>query len=489
MFDFIRLHRKYFLVLTLIAFALRWMFIREFAMVAGDGFIYGELGLNLLRHGILGLTGEHGPSPALIRLPGYPLFLTAVFGLFGAENYRAAMYVQMFVDVGTCFIIADLARRISSERVARWAFAIAVLCPMTMNYVATALTEAISMFFTVLAFDLYVMAREQENSLASADSWGTSREHRLWIACGAAIGGCILFRPDGGMVLIAIGLVIIWRLMANQGEKRIFLAGTLVLAAALAPLVPWTIRNWRVFHVIQPLAPISATNPGEVVLVGFGRWAKTWVVDYSSAEDILFNIPGESADVNVLPDRAFDTPEERARTQQLFERYTADENSMSREVDAEFDKLAQERTARHPIRTRVGLPLLRMLDIWFRPRTELLPLDIHWWHLTGEFVDTLDGSWKDIAQAFISLTAMLGLGLLNLVIVVFGFAGLFVRKRMHYIAPIVVYIVVRTAFLTVVGTIEPRYTIECFPMLMVFAAHFVSNVARKKKGATEAAPA
>lgn len=488
-FSYLQNHKRFFAVVTLIGFGLRWFFIRKFAMMPDDALVYGEMALNLLRHGILGMTGEQGPTPALFRLPGYPVFLAAVFGIFGAENYRAAMYVQMFVDVGTCFVVADLARRISGEGAARWAFAIAVLCPMTLNYVATALTETITMFFTVLAFNFYVMAREQEHDSPAASSWGTRREQWLWVACGGATAGCIIFRPDGGMVLIAIGLVMIWLLIRTPGRRRIFLAGVLVLGTALAPLVPWTIRNWRVFHVIQPLPPVSASNPGEVVLRGFTRWSMTWVVDYSSTEDLLFNVPGEPADINVVPDRAFDSREERARTKQLFDQYKADGNRLGAELDEEFGTLAQERTARHPIRTHVGLPLVRMLDMWFRPRTELLPLDIHWWNIKSEFVGSLDGSLKEILPAMISVGATVGLGVLNIALVVIGFAGLFVRKRMRYIAPIVVYMVVRTAFLTAANTIEPRYTIECLPMLMAFAAHFMVNAGRETKDATEAAPA
>ena len=41
----------------------------------------------------------------------------------------------------------------------------------------------------------------------------------------------------------------------------------------LLPLVPWTaLRNWRVFHVFQPLAPRSATDPGESHQLRLQRW-------------------------------------------------------------------------------------------------------------------------------------------------------------------------------------------------------------------------
>jgi hypothetical protein len=275
-------------------------------------------------------------------------------------------------------------------------------------------------------------------------------------------------------VLVSIGLVILWRMSRGTRRAQAFAAGVLVAAFALAPLVPWTLRNWRVFRVVQPLAPFSASDPGEESHDGFRRWTTTWIVDYSSLEDIVFNVPGEEADPSVLPDRAFDSPEERAQTLLLFERYAAGGNSLSGGLDAEFGKLADARMARHPVRAHLGLPLLRMVDMWFRPRTEFLPVDIHWWQFDED------------AIAYISTVA---LGLVNLLLVVASAVALVIRPRMRTVAALVLYIALRTAFLTAAGAIEPRYTIECFPLLYAFAAHAcVFLFGAKAKGATEAAP-
>ena len=54
----------------------------------------------------------------LIRLPGYPLFLAACFRLFGMENYRAVLYVQLAADLLTCWLAAALAGRLFGRRAA-----------------------------------------------------------------------------------------------------------------------------------------------------------------------------------------------------------------------------------------------------------------------------------------------------------------------------------------------------------------------------------
>src|SRR5437879_13246021 len=113
------------------------------------------------------------------------------------EHYRAVLVTQMFVDIGTCFIIADMARRVISPRAAKATFVLAAICPFLANYAAAALTETLEIFFTVLALDL---------ALRGLNIGGASARPRLaWLGCGLAVGGAILLRPDGGISLASIG--------------------------------------------------------------------------------------------------------------------------------------------------------------------------------------------------------------------------------------------------------------------------------------------
>ena len=140
--------------------------------------IYGDIAKNWLHHGVYGLTGAPELLPTYIRLPGYPAFLAAIFAIFGMEHYRAVLVVQLFVDIGTCFLIADIARRLISERAAKAAFLLAALCPFLANYAAAALTETLEIFFTALALDLAIVGLHP------------SRTSSPWVGCGLAIGAC-----------------------------------------------------------------------------------------------------------------------------------------------------------------------------------------------------------------------------------------------------------------------------------------------------------
>jgi len=63
-----------------------WM-LRKFFEVSGDARLYGGMAKNLLLHGQYALSDQSGVvHSTLIRLPGYPLFLAAIFKVFGMEN-------------------------------------------------------------------------------------------------------------------------------------------------------------------------------------------------------------------------------------------------------------------------------------------------------------------------------------------------------------------------------------------------------------------
>ena len=224
----------------------------------------------------------------------------------------------------------------------------------------------------------------------------------------------------------------------------------MVAVVSLAPLAPWTLRNWRVFHVIQPLVPRHANAPGEFVPLGFERWLRTWVVDYSSTEEVYWS--DEPVSVDLLPPRAFDSDAQRLRTQRLLSQF-APEN-IPPAIDAQFAELAEERIHRAPLRYYLFLPAARVADMWLRPRTELLGLDTHWW----DYESDLEASALSIV-----------LGLLNLALVTAAVWGA-LRGRVRHLGMLVSWLLLRSALLATLPTPEPRYTLECFPVLFLLAA-------------------
>ncbi len=445
----LRKHFRFFVLATLGAVALRLLFIVRFPGLTTDSFVYGDIAKNWLQHGIYGLGGGDGITPTYIRLPGYPAFLAAVFAIFGMEHYRTVLVLQMFVDIGTGFLIADLARRLISLRAARFAFLLAALCPFLANYVANALTETLEIFFTVLALDFAVVGLDTVHDSSV----------RPWLGCGLAVGAAMLLRPDGGLLLIAIVTYLlivgfVRKPRAGAPAPHVLRASLILIVVSLASLVPWTLRNLHTLHEFQPLAPRYANEENTFVPAGFNRWMKTWIVDYTSVEDIYWAVPGNIVDAEKLPSRAFDSPEQRERTRQLLDDYNATRH-VTPDLDARFAALAAERVHHSRLRYYVRLPLMRIADMWLRPRTETLPSDTRWW----QFDD--DPEWLALA---------LSLGIVNLVYVGGALAGLVRGRFAPHFGLLLTFVVLRSVFLGTLENPEPRYTLECYPVVILLAA-------------------
>ncbi len=480
MLRLIREHRWFFLGTLLGGLALRIFFFVYFPAITDDSRIYADLATNWLQHGVYGQTQTVQQITQIVptdtRLPGYPAFLAAMFWLFGVGNFKAVLLTQILVDLGTCLIVADLARRIVSERAGRIALVLAALCPFLANYASAALTETLEIFFTALALDCAVAA------LARMCEGGAG-VRRLWAASGAAIPGCILLRPDGGVLLAA---VVVYVAVAARKEashfrssaaslkrcpdtrhfafRRRLTAAMIVVAFAVAPLVPWTIRNFRALHHFQPLAPRYANEVDELAPRGFIRWTKTWIVEYASVEEIYWNVPGDKIDAEKLPSRAFDNAAEKDATLAVIADYNQSEE-MTPELDARFGRIAEERVRAHPIRCYAVLPLLRAADMWLRPRTEILPPDVRWW----EFND--DGKYSALSVGFL---------LLNLAYLGAAVWALFRRRSgIRWAGLLIGFLLLRSALLLTLENPEPRYTLECYPAVIVLAAAAAAGNVRR----------
>ena len=447
--DLVRQNLRFFLWATLAALLLRLTFLLWIPRVTDDSHFYADLAKNWLQHGTYGITDGDHVEATFSRLPGYPAFLALVFAIAGIDNYRAVLLLQIAVDLATCFLVADLARRCISPRAAKASFLLCALCPFLANYAAAALSETLEIFFTALALDLAVAALDDR----------LRRTNLLWAGSGLAIGACILLRPDGGILLAAVGAYIAflmvreWR--AGHSAKPIVRGGLLVAALALAPLGLWGWRNWHTLHRVEFLAPRYANQDDEFVPLGFDRWVRTWIADYVSTEEIYWNVPGENVDPQKLPNRAFDSEEQRAKTFSVFDAYNKD-SQITPELDAQFAELAAERISAHPLRYYLWLPALKIIDMWCRPRTELLPPDSRWY----EFTDDL--KWQVLA---------ISLGVFNLLYLIAAAAGLAFRYRqIAWIGLPVLLIVLRSLFLGTLENPESRYTLECYPAVILLAS-------------------
>lgn len=296
-----------------------------------DGKVYAQIARNVLEQHVYSDATEPPYQPTLIRLPGYPLFLAGIYSVFGHSENTAVRVVQALLDTASCALISLIAffwepdERLK-RRTSIAALALAALCPFTTIYAATILTEIPTIFFAVamcLTATLAFKAKKKRNALL------------LWAATGLLAGVAVLFRPDNGLFAGAIGITLVVTTLARSSDLKLtrkrnellhrflrasYLGATFSLAFCLV-LVPWTIRNHRIFHLFQPLAPAHAEMPGEFVPRGYLAWVRTWIDDARYIEPTLWALDARQIKLEDFPDRAFDSTAEKQQVAALLEKY------------------------------------------------------------------------------------------------------------------------------------------------------------------------
>ena len=467
-----------------------------------DGRVYSQIARNMLEQHVYSIESQAPYTPTLIRLPGYPLFVAAIYSLFGHGNNTAVRVVQAVLDTITCALIAWVVFEWSRKRwAALIALALAAVCPFTAIYVSTILTEVPTNFLAVAMVLTTTFAFK-----------ATTRKRVLmwWIVTGLLAGIAVFFRPDSGLFAAAIGLTLMVSGLRKFREATLQ-AAVFSLAFCLV-LVPWTIRNRRLFHVFQPLSPAHAEMPGEFVPRGYLLWVRTWLDDQRYVGPALWAMDTRQIHVEDFPARAFDSKEERDRVAALFEKYNhpdgeeADEQQsadddqgddsssdegdeqeeepepeehpepadanveMTPDIDAGFAQIGQERVAHSRLRYYVVLPLKRAMTLWFDTHSQYYPFN-------GELLPLEDLDHDIHQQYWLPLFAGLT-GIYTLLGVIGGWL-LWRRNERRWLLLAALVIFLRLGFFATLENPEPRYTVELFPFLILVAAAGLATVFRQ----------
>ncbi len=454
--------------------ALRLYFIAHFPFYSGDTKFYEELARNWLDHGVYGLFVNGQLMPVDQRMPGYPAFLAVIYSVFGRSRI-AVMLVQAAIDLVTCIFAALIASRIApapkkhlAATVALW---LAALCPFTASYTAAIVTETLAAFFTTLAL-LVLLWTFTEPSLDASGGHAISsldtppvrqetlarRQAGAFAAAGLIAGLGTLVRPETPLVLAAAALVICirWRRLADW--PKVALAGAWMAVGLLVALTPWAARNARTLGRIEFLAPQYAEAAGDYMPRGFYAWTHTWMVRNLDAYTVTWALGKKLIPIDAIPDAAFDSAAERARVADLLASYNRD-LKMTPSLDRKFKALARERAAAHPIGTFALIPIERAFATWFTPRVDVLRYSGKLWPI-GEQSRANPVEFE--AAAIFSL--------LNFVYIGLAAVGSWRYRRNPGCAVLVLYLVIRTALLTQLPTIEPRYVVVCFPAIAALGA-------------------
>jgi hypothetical protein len=399
-----------------------------------------------------------------MRVPGYPTFLAAIYFAMG-RSARVVMVVQTLVDLGTCVLAALVAARLApvSRRamVGTAALWMAALCPFTADYTAVVLTETLATFFTTLAVWVFVYFLTEPGLDLSASA--TAQRKTLlfagWFLLLGLVGGLgTLVRPETPLVLAAAGIALCVRWYRRANWPKLILATCWMCVGLLMPLAPWATRNARTFGRVEFLGPRYAQTYGDFIPRGYFAWTQTWMTRFGEAYLVTWTLGKQPIGIESVPRAAFDSDAERARVAGLLEKYNAD-LQLTPVLDREFAVLAAERTARRPLRTYLFVPAHRIAAMWFTPRIELLPYSGKLWPV-GEH-------WRWNPADFGVTLCFAVLGLAYGVLAAVGWW----RCRAQLAATfLILFVAIRTLAMTQLQTVEPRYVIECFPVIVALGA-------------------
>jgi 4-amino-4-deoxy-L-arabinose transferase-like glycosyltransferase len=232
------------ILLAAAALRLAWVLYSP-ALPAQDFSDYQRLALSVVNG--QGYSGTAGATA--FRPPGYPLFLAALFWIFG-QSLLVAKLANVALGVASVYLIYCLTRRIFTEQEGIIAAVLTACMPSLILYTSLLATENLATFLLLLGLYLFI---------AGTQVW------KFWpfLLSGLAFGLAALTRPNFLLLPPLLGSILLF--MRPHNLRQVIVNVFLLAMGMIIMITPWNIRNQIALgHFI----PIS-TNGGFNLLISF----------------------------------------------------------------------------------------------------------------------------------------------------------------------------------------------------------------------------
>lgn len=198
---------------------------------------YQNIAKNLVEHGRF----EWRPGrPTAAREPGFPLFIAALYAVFGAQPIVVTLALSVLSAL-TALLLRALAARAFGADAGDWALLIALFYPYSIFYTGYFVRETLLCF--LVAASLYALSLLEERPATAAAG-----------RAGALLGvSAISFSPLLP-ACAALACLAAWRLRPRLR------AAALLLALAALPSALWTARNYATFGHFIPGSTLGGFN-------------------------------------------------------------------------------------------------------------------------------------------------------------------------------------------------------------------------------------
>jgi 4-amino-4-deoxy-L-arabinose transferase-like glycosyltransferase len=218
----------------------------EIVTESGDTPTYLGPARELAEHGRFDRPdGSESRHPEFIRTPGYPVFIAAVYRVFGVGDITAVLLAQIVVSGFTILLAYLLATRMWSSSVGLIAALFTALEPLQNSTSATLLTETLSTFVLLAAALVGYEALRDDTPRPG-----------LWALLGFILAVATLIRPVSYYLPAFVLILLVTRYLRRTDAARAIVQ---VAAAFLVPIVVlvggWQVRNhervdsWRISGV------------------------------------------------------------------------------------------------------------------------------------------------------------------------------------------------------------------------------------------------
>ncbi len=349
------------------------------------------------------MSKDISQDPAIIRVgPLYEYFLAGIYNVFG-HSYGAVWAVQALlralstwlIYLTACLVLDGLAQR---KKMALLAAGIFGFYPDLVEISAMLLTETLYLFFVCLTLYLFFRYAAGENKF-------------IFVSLALVLGLAILARPP----VIFFVPVVLFYFFKKREFKR--LAVFLVILGAV--FIPWTARNYIVYHEFMPLGAAGNFN--------------FWIGNYHGGR-------GEQEPNQEQFDFALNHPLKEINSESVrqFGLFLV-------QHPGEFIKLTFLRVNKY-------FSLIRPIGFWF--------------YQTG------------IGQALVVFSSALA----SVFLFILGFGGFWeaIKQKSTNLLYLVAF-TITTPLIIFITVVETRYRFQIYPLLAIFAGFFAIKLWTEKK--------
>ncbi|HID55446.1 TPA: DUF2079 domain-containing protein [Candidatus Poribacteria bacterium] len=210
-----------------------------------DEIDYDRIATNLLKYRQF---TEYPGRPYSYRPPGYPLFLAAVYAVFGIGDQTAVRFIQALIGAAAAVLVYLLGREMMGERSGIIGGLIWAFYPTAAAYTGYLYSE--TLFMTLLLASLYLMVL----GMKKGGRTGTL----AFIGSGLLYGMAMLTRE---VLLTFVPFLMAWLIWQSSRERKTRIAQLILFTAAvMTVLLPWTARNHSVHDHLIPISTNGGCN-------------------------------------------------------------------------------------------------------------------------------------------------------------------------------------------------------------------------------------